>query len=212
MVLNYFVRGVCLYWRINIFKSLNEASASYVNSMEVVVLALIKVRQVPEYADVFKCQVVPFICIWVVWNLVVVDVLSTSPGACQFYELPLVDLIRSAAFISVFCGDPSSINDDCSSIDFDRVSLVKCIFEGKTTTFITIERVDNVEAFTDYTVDLFSSWDKHFFGHVELTDEEVGLKSVVDVPLLFRHTPPGEVHLLPGSAVSDHLIESVVGF
>ncbi len=35
---------------------------------------------------------------------------------------------------------------------------------------------------------------------------------MVNCPLFLRHAPPGEVHLLPGSAVGDSLTESIVTF
>ena len=169
--------------------------------MEVVVLALIEVWQVPEDANIFERQVVPFICIWVVGNLVVVDVFATSPCASHLHELSLVDLGRSAAFVSVLSRDPSSIDDDSSSVNLYRISLAKSILKRQTTAFVAIQGVDNVETFTDDSIHKFGSRYKHFFGEVELADDKVRLESVVDVPFFFRHSPPSEVHLLPWGAV-----------
>ena len=62
------------------------------------------------------------------------------------------------------------------------------------------------------TIDCSRAGNKHFLGHVELPHEEIGFEPVVNGPLFFGHAPPGEVELLPGSAVCYSGGEAVVGF
>jgi hypothetical protein len=52
--------------------------------LEVIVLALIKVGQVPVNTDVFQCHIVPFISVRVVWNFIVMNVFAFSPHTSEF--------------------------------------------------------------------------------------------------------------------------------
>ena len=66
--------------------------ALQVDSLEVVELTLVEVREVPENTNVLQTEVIPFICIRVVGNLVVVYILSLAPGTGKTNQLARVDL------------------------------------------------------------------------------------------------------------------------
>lgn len=57
------------------------ALAWQINALEVIVFGFIPVGQVPEEADVFQGEVVPVVVVWIVWYLVVVDVLACAEDA-----------------------------------------------------------------------------------------------------------------------------------
>ena len=67
-----FVRGNCRWDGFFTFK---------LDGLEVIKLSLIKVRQVPKDANVFKTKVVPLVGIGVVGHFVLMNVLSLPPSA-----------------------------------------------------------------------------------------------------------------------------------
>jgi len=183
-----------------------------VDQLEVVVLGFVEVGQVPEDANVLKTQVVPLVAVRVVGHLVFMHVLSLSPGAGQFHELTGVDLLGSGALVTVLSRDPSTVHNNGSTLDVNRVLFVKSLLEVHFTALVTVNGVDHVEAGLFNTVNALLSGDQNLLRVVELTEQEVGLESVVDGPLLLGHSPPGEVELLPGSAIVDSLLEAVRTF
>lgn len=94
-----------------------------VDSLEVVELLLIEVGKVPVYSDVFKGQVVPFIVIGVVWVLVVMDVLACSEDTSNLDELPGVYLARPSLLFLQMGWNPSSVNDNGSSLHFNWILI-----------------------------------------------------------------------------------------
>ena len=80
---NHIINAVSLDWGLAIHHS-SSGILIDVHCSEVVELALVEVGQVPVKSDIFECEVVPVIVVWVVWDLVVMDVLSFQPGTSYF--------------------------------------------------------------------------------------------------------------------------------
>ena len=118
----------------------------------------------------------------------------------------------SAALISVLCRQPASVNNDRSPFNLAWIRTCKLIFERKFAALVTVERVQHIEAITIYAVYFLYSGDEHFFGEIELTQQEVGLESMINGELFVGHSPPREVHLLPRGAIGDRCTESVMAF
>lgn len=210
VVLNNLVGGRSLAGRLNAVKTSVVVLGGQVDQLEVVVLGIVVVGQVPEHADVLQTQVVPLVRVGVVGDLVVVHILATAPGAGHLNELTRELLIGSATSVAVLSWDPASVNDDSSAIDLGRVFLQVKVLEGQTTTLVTVEGIDNFEAVDLDAVDGLLLGKEHLSGHVQLTEQVVGLELVKVFPLALGHAPPGVVHISEGSAVVDGLTESVV--
>ena len=137
------------------------------DNIEVVVLCFIPVRQVPEDADVLKAEVVPLVVIWIVGDFVIMDVLTLEPASGDSDQLPTVNLVWSASLISVCSRDPATVEDDSRAFKSYWVfSQIKEIIHRHFTTLITVERVNDIEAW--YT--LFSSRDKDFLAVIKLAN------------------------------------------
>jgi hypothetical protein len=130
-----------------------------VDFLKVVEFGFIEVRQVPEKADVFKAEVVPFIVVWVVRYFILMYVLSFSPHSGHADELTRVTFVRSASLVTVLGGDPATVNDDSSSFNLDGVSSLECLFEGKFTSFVTVKRVDHIKSISSVLL----AGDEYFF-------------------------------------------------
>ena len=108
ILLDNLIFGVSCHWGARILFLTVK-----LHCIEVVVLCFIPIRKVPEYSDVFKAQVVPFIVVRVVWHRVLVNILSFEPAACDSNEFSFVDLRWSASLISVLGRNPTSVHDNC---------------------------------------------------------------------------------------------------
>lgn len=116
------------YWCLHVFHTRHVFSVN-LNSLKVVVFCLVPIGQVPKNANVLQAEVVPFVSIRVVRYFVIVNVLTLSPNASHLDKLTSVNLLRPAAFISILSWDPTAIDDNSRSIDFNRVLLRKSILE-----------------------------------------------------------------------------------
>jgi len=209
-LVNNFIDGVHTDWSLS---SLCLVLSINIDSVEIVEFGFVEVRQVPVDANVFKAQVVPIVIIGVVGHCVVMDVLASHEAASKLDELAAVNFVRSADSLTVSSWDPSAFDDQSSAIDLDRVALqADTSLHGDLTTFVTVKGVDDVVSSDSLSIDNFVLGDENFLRVVELTKDEVGAETVLNLPFFLGHTPPGEVHLLPGSAVSHSLGELVVGF
>lgn len=168
VTINYFVRNICSYGWLNLFHSL-DFIVTDINCLEVIKLSFIKVWQVPVYSYVFKTKIMPFICIRIVGNFVVMDIFSLSPSTSDFNELSCVDFLRSTSFIPILSRNPASVYDNSSTINFDWINFLKCILEWKSTTFITVKRINYIKTLYSTAVNCLWSWNKDFFSHIQLT-------------------------------------------
>lgn len=179
--------------------------------MEVVELLFVPVRQVPVDAEIFWAQVVPFVGVGIVGNIVVVDVLALHEAAGDLDELAGVDLGGSADFLAILSWNPASSHAQSGSVDTDGVRLeAQCALHRDLTTFIAVEGVDYVEASHFRSIDCLVARDQYFFRVVELSKDEVGSESMVHGPFFLGHAPPTEVHLFPGCAICHSLSELIV--
>lgn len=128
MIINYFIRSHCNWeqWFFFLFKGFPLVQ---VNSLEVIVLALIKVREFPVDTDIFKGKIVPVIVVRVIGFFVIMNILALSPDSSELHKFSLVDFIRSASLVFKFSRNPASVDDDGSSIYFNRVFFVESTFE-----------------------------------------------------------------------------------
>ena len=62
-----------------------SSTISDVNHFKVVVFALVKVGEFPVDTDILQGQVVPILIVWVVWHLIVMQVLALSEHSLQFH-------------------------------------------------------------------------------------------------------------------------------
>lgn len=128
MIRDDFVGLVGAHRCLHVFHTRHVFSV-YLNSLEVVVFCFVPVGQVPKNANVLQAEVIPFVGIRVVRYFVIMNVLTLSPNASQLDKLTSVNLLGSAAFISILSWDPTAVHDDSRSIDFNRVLLRKSILE-----------------------------------------------------------------------------------
>lgn len=116
----------------------------------------------------------------------------------------------ATALVTELGREPASVQNNSCSIDLDRVLALELILHGDFTSFVTIEGVEDVKSIVVHSVDSLFSRDEHFLACIELANQEVRLKTVIHGPFFFGHAPPSEVHLFPGGAVLNLLVESVV--
>ena len=163
VILNEFVFGDRLDTRfsLEIVRAIFE-----INSMEVVIFGLIPVREIPENTNVLKGKVVPFVVVWIIWNLIVMDIFSSSEYSSDLDELPRVDLSWSIFLVSKVSWDPASIDNDSRSFDFNWITVVKKLLERNLTTFIAVKWVDNIIAISSCSIFL---WDQNFFSVIKLS-------------------------------------------
>jgi len=133
-------------------------------------------------------------------------ILSSSPDTSHSDELTRVSFLGSTSLVTVFSRDPATVNNNSSSLDIYGVVSLELIFKRKLTSFVTIERVDDIKSVNS----ILLSRDENFFTHIKLSEDEVRLHSVIDIVFFNGHSPPSEVHLLPGSTVSNLSRESLV--
>jgi hypothetical protein len=99
------------------FASFIASTFAKVDCLEVVKLGFIKVRDVPEKADVFETKVVPFVGVRVVRHFVFMHILSLAPDSSDASKFTTVALLRSAASVSELSWNPTTINNDSSSFN-----------------------------------------------------------------------------------------------
>ncbi len=116
------------HWCLYIFHA-SDVFSVYLHSLKVVVFCFVPIGQVPKNANVLQAEVVPFVGIRVIWHLVIVNVLALSPNTGHLHKLTGVDLLGSASLVSILSWDPTTVHDDCRSINFNGVFLRKCILE-----------------------------------------------------------------------------------
>jgi len=115
-------------------------------NLEIVVFCFVIVGQVPEDANVFQGEVVPLIVIRIVGNLIVVNVLALSPDASKLNKFArLSQVLGSASAVLKISRNPPAVDNNGSTINGDRVFLCESLLERKTTTFIAVKRIYNVE-------------------------------------------------------------------
>ena len=201
ILLDNLIFGICFHWGARVlFLSIQ------LHCIEVVVLCLFPIWQVPENSNVFKAQVVPLIVVWVVWYRVLVNILSFKPAASQSNELSFVDLIWSTSLVSVLSRDPASVHNNGRTIKFYWVVL-QCnqVEHRQFTSFIAINWINDIKP----CLSILYSWNQNFFAVIKLSNQVIGPESMIYNPLLIWHSPPGEIELLPWSAVNNLSFEFV---
>jgi hypothetical protein len=163
VILNKFVFGDCFDTR---FSLEIVRTISKINSMEVVIFGLIPVREIPENTNVLKGKVVPFIVVWIIWNLIVMDIFSSSEYSSDLDELPRVYLSWPMFLVSKVCWNPASIDNDSRSFNFNWITVVEKLLERNLTTFITVKWVDYIIAVSSCCIFL---WDQNFFSVIKLS-------------------------------------------
>jgi len=159
MTFNNFIRFVSNNWSFG----LSLTSLAEVDSLEIIELGFIVVGEFPEDADILQCDVVPFVVVWVIGHFIIVNIFAFAPHSGNFSELTRVNFVGSAFLVSILGWDPSTVDDDSSSFDFDGVFLGECCLERNFTSFITVKGVEHVKAGNLFTTHGLSSGDEHFF-------------------------------------------------
>ena len=138
-------------------------------------------------------------------------VFAWEKAARDLDKLTRVHFLGTGVLLAVSSWDPATTNDDGSTFNADGVALqLDAVAHGNLTSLVAVERVDHIEAWHFLSIDHLVARNQNFLGVVQLTNDEVRAESVVDCPLLLRHSPPREIHLLPWSAVSHGLAQLVV--
>jgi hypothetical protein len=141
---------------------------------------------------------VPLVVIGIVRDLIVMDILALAPDSSQLHELAGVDLVRSASAILELSRNPSAVDNNCCTVNSNRVLFSESSAERKTTALIAVERIDHIIPLLRVTCLVYvGRWDQYFLGGIELAENEIGLETMIDIELLVWHPPPGEVELLP---------------
>lgn len=180
------------------------------NRSKVIVLRLVKVRQIPVEPYIFEGHVVPFVRVWIVGHLIVVDVFAAEPRARHPHQLLLVHFGWPRALVFVGGRDPATMQNNGRPFNRDGVFAMESLSERNLAALITVQRVYYVVAVSHHAIVDLLFWNEDFFVVVDLSGEEVRLESLVDVVFFFGHAPPSEVHLFPGGAIGDYLIKFVV--
>lgn len=161
VIFNKFIRSSRDNGRSGISFSLRTLS-SKVDFLEVIVFGFIEVRKVPEDADVFETQIVPFIVVRVVRYFILMYIFSLAPDSGHADKFTRVTFVRSAALVTVFSRDPSTVNDDGSSFNLNGVASIESIFKRKFTSFITVKWVDHIKSISSI---LLAGYE-NFFTHI----------------------------------------------
>ena len=161
VIFNKFIRSSRGDGRSDIFFS-SRTFSSKVDFLEVIVFGFIEVRKVPEEADVFEAQVVPFIVVRVVRYFILMYVCSLAPDSSHADKFTGVTFVRSAALVTVFSRDPSTVNDDSSSFNLHGVASFESLFKRKLTSFITVKWVDHIKSISSI---LLAGYE-NFFTHI----------------------------------------------
>ena len=166
--------------------------------MEVIVFSLVVVWEVPKDADILKSEVVPLVVIGIVGDLILMDILALAPDTSQLNEFAGVYLVRSASAILEFSRNPSTVDNNCCTVNSNWVLFSECSAEGKTTTLIAVKRIDHIISLllVAHIINV-GCGDQYFLGGIELAENEIGLETMIYIELLIWHPPPGEVELLP---------------
>ena len=131
----------------------------------------------------------------------------------ELLQFPCIYLLWSARFVLKVSWDPSSVYYNSCSINGNRILLLSQLLEWKSTSFITIQRVNHIIAIMRRSIrEISFPWNEDLFGVVNLPNNEVGLESMIHIELLVWHSPPCEVELLPGSYILSSGVESVMAF
>ena len=140
----------------------------------------------------------PLVVIGIVRDLIVMDILALPPDSSQLYKLAGVDLVRSASAILELSRNPSAVDNNCCSVNSNRVLFSESSAERKTTALIAVERIYHIIPLLLVARLVYvGCWDQNFLGGIELAENEIGLETMIDIELLVWHPPPGEVELLP---------------
>ena len=94
-----------------------------VNSLEVVVLALVSIGQVPKNTDILQGNIVPLISVRIVWCLIVMQVGALPPAALDLDEFSGVQLLWPASLVLQSSWNPASVHNDSCSLNQDRILL-----------------------------------------------------------------------------------------
>ena len=153
----------------------------------------------------------PLVVIGIVGDLIFMDILALAPHSSQLDELAGVDLVGSASAILEFCRNPSAVDNNRRTVNSNRVLFSESSAERKTTALIAVERIDHIIPLQLVAGLIYvGCGDQHFFGGVELAENEIGLETMIDIELLLWHPPPGEVELLPGGDILSTGVETIV--
>lgn len=140
----------------------------------------------------------PLVVIGIVRDLIVMDILALAPDSSQLNELAGVDLVRSASAVLELSRNPSAVDNNCCTVNSNRVLFSESSAERKTTALIAVERIDHIITLLLVARLVYvGRWDQYFLGGIELAENEIGLETMIDIELLVWHPPPGEVELLP---------------
>lgn len=144
MIINHIIRG-CGDWERLLLRIISNLSLIVkVNNLEIVEFGFIEVRQVPIYANIFECEIVPLIVVWIVGNLVVMKVLALSPHSLQLHNFPCVKFMRSAPLVLEFGRNPSTVYYNGSAINSYGIFLCECFFKVKTTALVAVQGVYHI--------------------------------------------------------------------
>ncbi len=140
----------------------------------------------------------PLIVIGIVGDLIFMDILALTPDSSQLNELAGVDLVRSASAILEFSRNPSAVDNNCCTVNSNRVLFSECSAERKTTALIAVERIDHIIPLllVSHLINMCCG-DQNFLGGIELPKNKVGLETMIDIEFLVWHPPPSEVELFP---------------
>ena len=161
-------------------------------------LLFIKIRKLPKNTNIFKTDIVPLIIIWIVWSLVIMNIFTCSKHSSNFHKFSAVHFLRPWNFFFKLFWNPSSIDNNSTSLNFDGISSIHQVFHWYFTTFIAIKRVKHIVSFLSLWV---FGRNQNFLGLIKLTNYIVWFESVVDIKLLFWHSVPSEIHLFPWSDI-----------
>lgn len=137
-----------------------------INSIEVVILLLVKVRQIPIQTNVLQGKIVPLVVVRIVWDFVVVDVLSSSENTFDFNQFSTVNLWWSSSFVLQVCWDPTSVDNDGAPVDFNRLVASKQFFEAGFTSFVAVKWINNI--ITWHAIIWMGFWNQYFLGVIKL--------------------------------------------
>jgi len=119
VLVDHLIDRVDLNWgRVTIFRVLTIE----IHGVEVVVLLLVSVREIPVDTEILAAQVVPIVGIGIVRDLVVVHIFAWHEAAGESDKFTRVDFAWSTALLAVRSWHPASSHDEGSSVDADRIS------------------------------------------------------------------------------------------
>ena len=89
-------------------------------------------------------------------------VFAPAEATVDLHELFGVQLLGSAALVTVLRGDPASVYNDGRAINRNRVLTLKRSTDRNLAAFVTVKWVNNIKSIVSQAIDCLLAWNQDF--------------------------------------------------